>query len=178
MAVNKVKGLITEQDKRKFLRDVYEESMVNQTQKQIEAFSEEEFYGGPCPYCKEPYAVFLNLGKVKVGSRSFVKGKCDGAPPHIQGCGKEVYIKIKVIQKGDILSGYRFTPDLTYYTIEEIREKYGEETVLNTDIQEVHEVEEQKREAEQKDILEKKKEPPEQQKPPDSRRFIAFKFKS
>ena len=173
MVSNKLKGLITEQDKQKFLREVYDESMVDQVQKQIESFSEEEFYGGTCPYCKEPNSVFLNLGKVRFGDRRFVKVRCDGAPPHIQGCGKELYLKVKVIQKGDILLGYRFTPVLTYYTIEEIREKYGNETVVDTEIRETHETAERKREAEQK-IRQKVKS---EQKPKDSRKFIAFQLK-
>ena len=178
MATNKLKGLITEQDKRKFLREIYEASMVDQTQRQINSFSEEEFYGGVCPYCKNPSAVFLNLGKVKVGDRPFVRVRCDGAPPHITGCGKELYLKVKVIQKGDLLAGFKFFPELTFYTIEDIQGKYGKETVVDDEIREVHEIEEKKRLAEHKAKPVRNNAPVEIQPGPDkSRKFIGFRLK-
>lgn len=124
MALNRLKGLLTENDRRRFLRDVYEESVIDNTQKMIRSFSREEFYGGPCPYCRT-VNVFVNQGMKRYGDREFVIAKCDGAPPQLNGCGNTVLIKVRVKQEGDVVMGFKFTPFYEFHTVGEIDQKYG-----------------------------------------------------
>lgn len=129
---SKLKGLITEHDKRAFLREMYEESVVESTKKKIESFSNEEYFGGICPYCHK-MSVFGNKGKQRYGDKEFVIANCEGAPPHIIGCGRDILIKVKVNQEGDILSGYKFTPLYDFFTVEEIESKYGSPEIIDLD---------------------------------------------
>lgn len=158
MASNKLKGLITDQDKRQFLRDIYEESVVDSTKKRITAFSNEEFFGGECPHC-HTINVFANHGKRRYGNKEFVFARCEGAPPDIIGCGKDVLIKVRVKQDGDILSGYKFTPYYDFYTVEEIESKFGAPVHidLDEDVKKEHETMAKIRENEAKAYREKKK---------------------
>lgn len=158
MAKVNIKGLLSGQDKRQFLREIYEESVVDQVTQKVDSFSNEEFYGGECPYCKEKYQIFVNLGHAIFGDRKYVKAKCDGAPPHVKGCGKTVYIKIRVLKEGDMLMGYRFTPQISIHPTEEIIEKYGKETGFDAgDLAEIHEEAEKRRENETEERVKKKK---------------------
>jgi hypothetical protein len=139
MASNKLKGLLTENDRRQFLRDIYEETVLSNTQKKIDSFSREEFYGGICPYC-HTMNLFVNQGRWKYGDKEFVLAKCDGAPPDLTGCGRNALVKVKVLQEGDILMGLKFTPVYTFFTVEEIEQKYGHGTTeTDEELKEKHE---------------------------------------
>lgn len=149
MAKVNLKGLLTPTDRRQFLREVYEESVVEQVKNKVDSFSNDEYYAGQCPYCHKPRAVFLNIGKAHFENRELVKARCIDVPPLIQGCGKELYIKVKVRKEGDLLAGYIFTPSLVFYTIEEIHEKYGSPLgITDEDISEQHQIAEKQRKAE------------------------------
>lgn len=158
MASNKLKGLITEHDKRQFLRDIYEESVIDSTRRKIESFSNEQFFGGECPYC-HTLNLFVNQGKRRYADKEFVFARCDGAPPDLIGCGKNVLIKVRVKQDGDILSGYKFTPYYDFYTIEEIESKYGSpvNVDLDEDVRKEHEMQRKQLEAEAKAHREKRR---------------------
>lgn len=128
--VTRTRGIITEADKQKFIKSIYDENMNKSLSKEIEINLNTDLYD-KCPYCGKVH-IFKALGensdtymkqlmvyvptvngKIREVSRTFMVSTCANT-------GKHVYFWFEVSQEGDILTGTKTRTNVHVYKEEDI----------------------------------------------------------
>ena len=117
--------LFTDENQKAVLRDLYEQSVVGQRQKELDKYYAFEEIYDDCRYCGEISEFFLHT---EGSSERIINGR-KYILSHCQHCNGVNWILFKVRQSGDPLHGFVYEPDVVIRKEEDvIRGPLGQDT--------------------------------------------------
>jgi hypothetical protein len=123
--MSKLKGILTEEDKQKFLAKLMEDHVKSKRRKAYETLFENPLID-MCPYCKEDHE-FPKVGEGSIRKtltfrhknqqidREFLIAPCPKT-------GRYVFFYADLIEEGDLLTGEHYRLDVHSLTDEEVRQ--------------------------------------------------------
>ncbi|MGB9815501.1 MAG: hypothetical protein ACPLVI_06090 [Thermoplasmata archaeon] len=123
--MSKLKGILTEEDKQKFLAKLMEDHVKSKRRKTYEMLFESRVMH-MCPYCKE-YHIFPMVGEGGIRKTLTFRHKNQQIDREflITPCpktGRYVFFYADLIEEGDLLTGEHYKLDIHSLTDEEVRQ--------------------------------------------------------